>query len=397
MSISEPSVVLKGAKDPTRDCVVHYTVERLARKQARFDGRECWKPQLDLDQFRCRAVIDWIELRVRTGRPTQFQHLQKRIEPLVGRTPWVRAVSAGPGRVASAFIIRIQEPTVDVLANVEKELARRFGTDEVIVSAVEVSVDFTPKTASEQARAQMVAILALHHLPKQDVTTNCSDRPRIAWGRGPNATRHLVGWNASSTILDVQLRACPDHDFGLRLDATVYSGSRNASPRWRIMEKILDSQNPADSAARVLADHEKRCRIEVTLHENELERWKVRGISDLRALSFSRLQGDYFHFALPTFRTEFASLRPAAERWIETHRQRRFKNAGVLGLAMLDGAHEAMRADFRKQLLSRLRSQGKRASPRSRSGTGTRKAMVAFEELNRRVAKALDRLAMRCR
>ena len=67
----------------------------------------------DLRHFRRKACVDWLDVRLRTSRPTQFQHVQSALEAAGAGKLYVLAIDDGPGGVADTFVVR----ATDRLAN----------------------------------------------------------------------------------------------------------------------------------------------------------------------------------------------------------------------------------------------------------------------------------------
>ncbi|RMC34403.1 hypothetical protein [Paracoccus alkanivorans] len=61
---------------------LEFEARLLDKRQRRFTGKFCLAPRLDLNGYRFRAVIDWIEFEVKFDRGTQYQHVQPVIEQI---------------------------------------------------------------------------------------------------------------------------------------------------------------------------------------------------------------------------------------------------------------------------------------------------------------------------
>lgn len=118
-----------------------------------------------LDRFRVRAVVDWIDVKIVTASPTNFQTVQDRFRMILElkRRPWVQAIDPGPGGAACTFQTRIHNPpnyrwligVVDRLSN-RLPLARAPER-----GLMEIAVDFYSK---RQHRAELEAMtLRLKH------------------------------------------------------------------------------------------------------------------------------------------------------------------------------------------------------------------------------------------
>jgi len=59
----------KGNKDPV---VLGYVEKTLRSSQARLVNRTTLTPQIDLEAYQCRAVVDWIDIHFEVARRSQF-------------------------------------------------------------------------------------------------------------------------------------------------------------------------------------------------------------------------------------------------------------------------------------------------------------------------------------
>ncbi|MBD4611168.1 hypothetical protein GUG49_21110, partial [Xanthomonas citri pv. citri] len=67
-----------------------------------------------LKQFRATAVIDWLDVEIRTERPTQHQHIRRALREITSVNRWwVEAIDMQPGDATDTFRIRFH----DELAN----------------------------------------------------------------------------------------------------------------------------------------------------------------------------------------------------------------------------------------------------------------------------------------
>src|SRR5450759_1208187 len=104
--------------------------------------------------YRFRAVIDWISLLIVTKQPTNFDTVRTRMG-----IPYVKATDEGPGKAATEFTIRIQEPTS--WASIDKTLTQ-FTHDHplaapVKVTGIEIALDAYSRTHDRDELVDMVA------------------------------------------------------------------------------------------------------------------------------------------------------------------------------------------------------------------------------------------------
>lgn len=64
---------------------LNYEFIDLTNTQKRLFGRKALKPQIDINDYTTRAVIDWIDIRVLLNRNTQFRWLQRDIKNILGK------------------------------------------------------------------------------------------------------------------------------------------------------------------------------------------------------------------------------------------------------------------------------------------------------------------------
>ena len=378
-------VVLHAIKDPTRQVVLEYLATPSTATQRRLAGRTVVHPLIDLGDYTCRAVIDWVDINFIFERSTQLQFVQQVVEPIIGRTPYVEPIDPGPGKVSNKFWIRFQEPQLENLAKCEEALGRKFTLEaHGVIRSIEVSVDFTPLTPSADKTGRMVGVLARHLYPNRDFMTVDLDRPRFFWRRRKEPTFLMGANNLLSSHAD---RPVP-------IDATFWVGRKEGPVSWRVMEKTIDNQNIKAGTWDELPPNEHRARIEVTLDRQELIDRGVKSLADLQSFNFAKLQGRYFRFMVPTFENRFAGKHPARKA-IEDDRWTRFLNAGVVGVVAMEGARRSFRQAARPALRGLLRARRQKIRPLTRLGEGSSGSFLAYEDLNGRAAMALEKLGHR--
>ncbi|TPK53812.1 MULTISPECIES: hypothetical protein [unclassified Mesorhizobium] len=378
------NVVLTGIKDPTRQVVLEYSATPTTATQRRLAGKTVVHPVIDLGDYTCRAVIDWVDIDFWFERSTQFQFVQAVVEPIIGRTPHVEPIDPEPGNVSTTFRIRFQEPQLKLLAKCEDELDKKFNLQmHGVIRSIEISVDFKPLTPSADKTGRMVGVLARHLFPDRDFMTFGLDRPRFLWSREkPN---YLMATNSLMSS---------DADQPAPIDATFYVGRQNGHVRWRVMGKTIDNQNIEAGTWDELPVSEHRARIEVTLDRQELIDLGVDHIHGLQRFNFAKLQGRYFQFMVPTFESDFARRHPARKA-LEVDRWKRFLNAGIVGMIAMEGARRSFRQAARPALKQFLRAKRQKIRPLTRLGTGSSGSFLAYEDLNGRAAIALEKLRHR--
>lgn len=388
------TIRLHTAKNPARSLALHYRDEPVGLKQARLAGRRTLVPAIDLEVYTCRAVIDWASITFDLSRPTQFRYVQDALTPLFGRRPHVVPSSPDPGGVATVFTVTFQEPSLAALKASQMLLREKFGgASEPFINEVEVSVDFKPRTPSDDSRSMMVAVLGRHLYPGRKFHLRATTRPRFSWGSGRHQNSPILR-RSRLALDDGDLFLNPAGDTAPPVDATYYIGHRKVGPLWRVMDKVIDRQNQPAGTWIDLPEEEQRARVEVRLDQLELKALGVNNLDHLLGFKFAALQGPYFKFMLPTFAAQTTSM-SAADRRLERARVERFFNVGVVGLRAMDEQRRGERAKHRPTLTGHLRAKGRPTPVSDRGGAGAFGTFVAYALMNDRVAMALRKLGER--
>jgi hypothetical protein len=98
-----------------------------------------------LQNFRRKACVDWLDVRLRTARPTQFQHVQSALEAAGAGKLHVTPIDPGPG-VTDAMVVRCFDRLANsyaALSNVFAEFSARYPLAHAPeIAAIEVACDF---------------------------------------------------------------------------------------------------------------------------------------------------------------------------------------------------------------------------------------------------------------
>lgn len=372
-------------------------VERAAgKKQRRLQNRVLLSPDIELSDYTARAVLDWIDLRFRTTKPTQWKWIQHHIQKVTGRRLHVVAVRADDEAVQREFAVRFQEPSYRLLVQAEEAVRDRWGMEkDAGIVAMEISLDFRPRVPSQEALARIYGVLVRTHLPSRDVVSNPRDRPRFAWQRGTPPT-HVLALDKARPERSDELMLEVENDRPTPFDATYYAGGRDSRSAWRTMIKLIDQQNVTTGTRKDLPEGQHRMRIEVTLQHEELKRIGLGSIADLARFKWQRLNGYYFSFFLPTFPAlPFDACHPkclAIRTW-QSARSQRFLNAGVVGLNAMDEAWHRTKKATRKM----TRGTNMQLPKPGRHGRGISGTLVRYEELTRKAIQALRHIGDRMR
>ncbi|MGV8989727.1 MAG: hypothetical protein ACOH2H_26375, partial [Cypionkella sp.] len=318
------------------------------------------------------------------------------------------------GGACDTFDIKIQDPaSVRWVVEVCREIAAKFGEkEEPVVSGVEFSLDAYPREPSYDARAMLLGVMQRTIFTHRDIVTKKASRPRsttksaMPETTGPNLPQAKKLQNRKLFIEGVTGK--PNYNYTVAenhrtpfIDGTMYFGAKKDDVMIKIMHKTIDEQKPAqkssEGSAKILTEIERRVRIEVTIQGKELDEIGFRNLADLQGFKFSKLQGRYFQFKLPTFRDALNSVSSGASAVLAEMEKRRaeiFLKSGVVGL----NASEEERANERARMLpgirKALRSEG-RTLKLKRTGQGETGTFVAYAELNHLAALSFRHLGNR--
>lgn len=222
--------------------------------------------------FKVTACIDWLDVVVKTSRPTQHHHLQETLRTsgtgTAGTKFWVETLDKQAGSVGTAFRIRFHD--VDdyaKLANTLDELSARYPfVAQPKITAIEVACDFRHKMGSIPGTLAMT--LRLQSSLYADGTKHRQYDPAI----GQN--RYL------------------DHH-GDRLDPNLNFriGNKGDAVSWQIYFKRVNKNQ-------LLPEDQWRARVEVTLQGPAPQKYGLNLLSDLQAFRFDKLAG-LFRFRRP--------------------------------------------------------------------------------------------------
>lgn len=194
-----------------------------------------------LRDFKLKACVDWVELRVEFSTPSQFHHVRRRM-PSHWSPGWVQALE----RQASSrsFEFRVQDPDPANLMQEIRQLAPDptvFDEAGVRITGVEIAIDTIPR--NHQARDALPAAAAYlfrHH------------------ARPPAGTPRITAKG------EYRAAARPRDVLGaLTAGLTVNAGLPDATYRSRYYVKQFDTQDGSSYAP--LKPHQYRARIEATL------------------------------------------------------------------------------------------------------------------------------------
>lgn len=69
-------------KDRTRRLNLEFVERPVPLRQGRVLGRQLMQPVVPLKDYRCEAVIDWVEMEFHLVGASQFRYVQGELKPL---------------------------------------------------------------------------------------------------------------------------------------------------------------------------------------------------------------------------------------------------------------------------------------------------------------------------
>lgn len=235
----------------------------------------------DLRHFRRKACVDWLDVRLRTSRPTQFQHVQSALEAAGAGKLYVLAIDDGPGGVADTFVVRATDRLANSYAALRKVLAEfsaRYPlAHEPEIVAIEVACDFWHTGEVERD----VSTIAMTYRLQSSLLTD---------GDSPRQFDPAKGSRGENRYMDVA---------GARLDPHLNYRVGNERIRnrpaddvvWQCYWKRTDNKQP-------LPPNEWRARVEVRLQGDALKSTGLVKLADLDGFKFTNL-APFFRFRTP--------------------------------------------------------------------------------------------------
>jgi hypothetical protein len=376
---------------------VDYDLFALANKQRRLIDRFVLRPAIELTSYTCRAVIDWLDLEIEVGTPTQHQWVGRIAGRITGRRPFVEALNPGLGKAATEFRIRLQEPE---LASIRKLLAEigesKGGVESAVLAGIEVSLDFYAKDEQELSRAKLYAVIARHLTFDILKMSNNARRPRSYGATGRTLSLVKTFDRNRTRMLQELEEAASDHPPALH--STFYIGEKDDPDiMLRLQHKVTDNRNPQAGTFDALDKEEKRVRLEVTLGGLAMQKFGLRTLNDLESFKFTLLQDNCFRFRLPTFgplTTTPKATMGHIGRYQDRVRLQKFLVSGMIGLDALDGGRVELALSRRGEVRLHLKSMGKRVK-RSTRVPAPVDLSIAWDEMMRKVEQALRHLGER--
>jgi len=401
---------------------LHYTSSAYMRAngddpQPILKDRLILKPDIDLNRYRCHAVLDWIEVQIETIGVHQAINIQRFASKVLGDNRsaskvYVSGPTRNSGYSGSSFIIRLQQPEFRHLGFLCAELLKKYPTsarsiDDLAIAGIEVSVDFYVKNHAEMGseaqnllRWQMTEVLRRHLRPERSLTELEENQPRFfATVNGKSTSKSLVSKATAKASgkqrseiqrLGLNERVLAPLRIGAHeqapIDTTFYIGKKGSPVMLRVMDKTNDQRDPNLGTAVNLAPAECRSRIEVTFMKKPDEvggpaAVELETLSDLVEYPLKTIRKLVFEFFYPTTNSddELAHLSfPVNVTELDV-----FRLSGVYGLDRLQRsiAEISDRQYRKKEITTKPRPIGRKGKA------------VSFVELNRMIDRSLVRLS----
>lgn len=380
--------------------------------QRQFRNRKVIKPCLDLDEYRFAALIDWIEIRFRTSRSTNFHTVQRRLREVTDQPVWVESAGGAAHHADTKFIARIQDPDRDQLLAIRPALHAAFGlVGPIEVNGIEIAVDVRPKITGLRGRLAMVVLLQRHVLVERPEWTDRNDDARHVYrlisggsskpsrliqairgkaGSGAESDRNLCDPLVRKRILRMKSHRAP------YADSTLYFGREGGPVMVSIEDKTTNRRNPQKKTVVSLSAEECRARVEVRLRGDAPGEFGMAHLDDVIGYRFEGLQTRFFSFWLPTVPSSGGGPGRVGAL-LAKHDIEIFENSGVYGL----DRYEAAKLEERRQVAmlrnAAARSEGHGADSLvpARQRAKVRPHRVSYEPLNAKVRVALRGLSRR--
>lgn len=303
-------------------------------------GRRIAKPDIDLNAYHCKAVFDWIEIRLETAEKHQAMNVakfsNKHLGSLASRSKvYVSGLDRKPGYIGSDFIVRVQQPDRSEFFAFLEVLVAKYKTGhasikDIQIMGLEVSVDFWVRGAAKFSadktnllRWQMTEVLRRHLKPGPELTEKESCFPRFYTDQGGRGSAIFLVNNALSKLTATQIMKAGELDIAASLfvpfrlgahqqcpiDTTSYIGGKDFCYQIRMMDKVTDNRDPEKGTFDNLPLNECRSRMELTAIEmpdghSGPAGLVVETLGDLLAADLKIIRKPFFEFFFPTFNAD---------------------------------------------------------------------------------------------
>lgn len=229
---------------------------------------------MNYDNYKFKAEIDWLDIKIKTQLPTNFQTIRR-----IAQVPYVEALNAEIGGSATEFKFKFHNPQQWnqihlVLSQVNEKY--KF-LEKPTVSSLEVSFDGYSKTNSNEQ------LIELTEYYLRFLSSPVSQNIRFS-GNNTKSGRK-VEWIESSQHINKLLNESRNICIG-NVEHELYTGKKVLADKenMQIYLKKIDDNKPLDIAFR-------RARMEIRLQNDIL---KIDSLEQLENYNFQKLAG-YFN------------------------------------------------------------------------------------------------------
>ena len=402
-----------------------YEPNNSSTTQPVLKDRLILKPDIDLNRYRCRAVLDWVEVQIEMTGMHQAINIQRfASKVLVESGSTSKVYVSGPTRndryTGSSFIVRMQQPEFFHLGSLCTELLKKYPTatrsaGDLAIAGIEVSVDFYVKNqnglgldAQNLLRWQMTEVLRRHLRPGSPLTELDENHPRFfATVNGKSTSKPVVSKATAKASgkqrseiqrLGLNKRVLAPLRIGAHeqapIDTTFYIGKKDSAVMLRVMDKTTDRRDPRRVTAVDLPPAEFRSRIEVAFIKkaNEFGGPAAIGLETLKDLvgyPFKSIRKLVFEFFYPTTNSVDKMVENTVDEMADLLFPVKVTELDVFSLSGVYGLDRLQRS-IAEISDSRYRKGEIPTKPRS---IGSKGKAVSFEELNRKIDRSLVRLS----
>ena len=369
---------------PSESWFLGYSIEDLDAGQSSRKNRLVGVPQVNLAEYKCRAVFDWMEVLVNLPKQVYTRDVGRMLKARMLDPTKGGAMVTDAARMQYAYtdqlLIRLQDPSLKRFEKMFSILAGRYHVPmsghhiRHRVAGFELSVDFYPRETAVKdegdrilRRVRMSELLRKHFAPPEMFGNGdfagVNDRLQFHDGNLHQQLKLPYG-PSPKPLQDIRkpllAASDPAQHIAAPINATVYVGASERELRYRLQDKTGNKRNK--NCFEELPVRERRSRIEYTLHNKrpdgvtvaeELGIYCVRDIADFK---WHVLRKNLLGFELPTFSA-------GSDGEINCEELEIFRKTGCFGLKLFhQGQREIERArgsrDDSGRLLKALGSKG---------------------------------------
>ncbi|WP_459176849.1 hypothetical protein [Ewingella americana] len=227
--------------------------------------------------------MDWLDVKIKTARPTQFQHVQSALEASGAGKLHVSPISPSSGGVTDKFVVRVTERLANNYAELSKtltEFAARYSLSQPPeIAAIEVTCDLSHIGEKEDREAATCAMTyRLQTSLQTSLLADDEDKSR----QHPRRFDPIAG---KYRRLDKDKELLLDPRFSYRI------GNDWDDVSWRVYWKRTDNKQQ-------LPPNEWRARVEVTLQGEALRDVGLVKLTDINQYQFTSF-ARFFRFRTP--------------------------------------------------------------------------------------------------